>query len=32
VRDGKMALYALTERGRALLELVGSDDPAASRG
>jgi DNA-binding transcriptional ArsR family regulator len=31
-RDGKMALYALTERGRALLELVGADDPAASRG
>ena len=31
-REGKMALYSLTERGRALLELVGAGDPAAARG
>jgi DNA-binding transcriptional ArsR family regulator len=31
-REGKMALYALTERGRALLELVDAEDPAAARG
>ena len=32
-REGKMALYSLTARGRALLELVDVSDPAAtSRG
>jgi ArsR family transcriptional regulator, lead/cadmium/zinc/bismuth-responsive transcriptional repressor len=29
-REGKMALYSLTGRGRALLELVGADEPATS--
>jgi ArsR family transcriptional regulator, lead/cadmium/zinc/bismuth-responsive transcriptional repressor len=29
-REGKMALYSLTERGRALLELVGAKEPAAA--
>jgi ArsR family transcriptional regulator, lead/cadmium/zinc/bismuth-responsive transcriptional repressor len=29
-REGKMALYALTARGRALLELVDVSDPAAT--
>ena len=29
-RDGKMALYSLTERGRTLLALVGADEPATS--
>jgi DNA-binding transcriptional ArsR family regulator len=28
-REGKMALYSLTERGRALLALAGAQDPAA---
>jgi DNA-binding transcriptional ArsR family regulator len=28
-REGKMALYSLTERGRALLELVGVEEPTA---
>ena len=32
-REGKMALYSLTERGRAVLELVGVEEPtAATRG
>ncbi len=32
-REGKMALYSLTDRGRALLELVGAGDTAeAARG
>jgi DNA-binding transcriptional ArsR family regulator len=30
-RDGKMALYALTERGRGLLELAGVEDQATTR-
>jgi ArsR family transcriptional regulator, lead/cadmium/zinc/bismuth-responsive transcriptional repressor len=29
-REGKMALYSLTERGRALLELVGAEEPTTS--
>jgi DNA-binding transcriptional ArsR family regulator len=31
-REGKMALYSLTERGQALLELVGVETAAAARG
>jgi DNA-binding transcriptional ArsR family regulator len=32
-REGKMALYSLTERGRAMFELVGAGDPTqAARG
>jgi ArsR family transcriptional regulator, lead/cadmium/zinc/bismuth-responsive transcriptional repressor len=31
-REGKMALYSLTERGHALLELVGAEVPTAARG
>jgi DNA-binding transcriptional ArsR family regulator len=31
-RDGKMALYSLTDQGRALLELVGVSRAAPSRG
>jgi len=31
-REGKMALYSLTERGRALLELAGVGDAAATAG
>jgi DNA-binding transcriptional ArsR family regulator len=29
-REGKMALYSLTERGRALLELVAAPEPAGA--
>jgi DNA-binding transcriptional ArsR family regulator len=29
-REGKMALYSLTERGLALLDVAGVGDPAAS--